>query len=87
MNKNLFYTAQIKRKIQICSCAVEISVMLYVATSHWVTALEDHHAKLKSRIPVTQRCIGPFPFPPQTRPKYSNDSVCQRGYSSLAQLG
>ena len=29
--------------------------MLHVVASHWVTALEDHHAISKLRVPVTQR--------------------------------
>jgi len=29
--------------------------MLHVAASHWVTALEDHHAISKRRVLVTQR--------------------------------
>jgi hypothetical protein len=40
--------------VGVRSGADEITVMLYVAVSHWVTALEDHHVISKRRVPVTQ---------------------------------
>jgi hypothetical protein len=41
--------------IGVRSGADEISLMLRVAASHWVTAFEDYHVNSKRRVLVTKR--------------------------------